>query len=162
MSSPAQPAQVPLDGILSLYLVSCTAQLGIICDQDVKQDSVKCFTQVQPDGISCSSLVKPCWLPPITSSLFSMCFSRAFRRISSMIFPSTEVRLICLLFPESSFFFLLENGGSVCPFPGSGTSPDCHDCSNNMDSCLTASPISIQYPWTLPGPLGLCTFRSIC
>ena len=47
-------------------------------------------------------------------------------------------------------------------FQVAGTSPDCHDCSNNMDSCLTASPISIQYPWTLPGPLGLCTFRSFC
>lgn len=57
MGSPFQHVQVPLDAISSLYLVSCTAQLGIICDQDVKQDSVKFFTQVQTDDISYSSFI---------------------------------------------------------------------------------------------------------
>jgi len=39
------------------------------------------------------SLVKPCWLPPIISSLFSMCLSKSFKRIFSTILPDTEMRL---------------------------------------------------------------------
>ena len=60
----------------------------------------KAFTEVQIDKISGSSgplrqdlpLVKLCWLSHVIS-LCSMCFSTASRRICSVIFHGTEVRL---------------------------------------------------------------------
>jgi len=60
-------------------------------------------------------LVKPCWLSPFTS-LSSMCLSIASRRICSMTFPGTEVRLMGRSFSGSSFLTF----HNVSLFPVSG------------------------------------------
>lgn len=52
-----------------------------------------------------------CWLSLITS-LCCMCF-----KIASMIFPDTEVRLIALWFPRSSFPLLFKNRTDVSVTP---------------------------------------------
>ena len=104
--------------------------------------------------------MKPCWLPPITLSLFSKCLSRAFRRIYSMILPSTSVRLDWPSVPWIFFFSFLENGGYVSPFPINGN--------------FTRLPWPLKYDgrwlgnfmwqfsqtcgWISLGPVNLCTF----
>jgi len=68
----------------------------------------------------------------------------------------TEVRLTGLLFPESSFCPLLKMGVMFLLFQSVGTSPDCHDFSNMMDSSFATScavpsgsaDAPHQVPWT--------------
>jgi len=62
-------------------------------EKDVMGDSVKALTEVQRElGQEGSALGETIWLFHIIS-LSSMCHSIACRKIYSMIFPSTEVRL---------------------------------------------------------------------
>jgi len=52
-----------------------------------------------------------------------------------MIFPGTEVRLMGQQFPGSSFLRFLKMGAMFPFFQSPGTSPDCHDFSDNMEDC---------------------------
>ena len=69
-------------------------------------------------------LVKPCWLSQMTS-LSSVCLIRASRRICSMIFPGTEVRLTGRWFLGSSFLPFLKMGTMFAFLQSPATSPDC-------------------------------------
>jgi len=140
------------------------------------RDCVEGFTDVQTDHILSSPLVhylvtpswkatrlvrqnlllvKPRWLSRITF-LSSMCLRIASRRICSMTFPGTEVRL------AGQSFLLFLKMGTMFPFSHSpGTSPDSHDLSNIMESGLgTASASSLRTPGCISsGPTDLCMFR---
>jgi len=78
-----------------------------------------------------------------------------------MILPGTEVRLTGLQFPGSSFFPFLKMGLMIPLFQSVGTSPNCHDLSNMMDSDLAASFASSlrTHGWILLDPMDVCTFR---
>jgi len=62
-----------------------------------------------------------------------------------VILPGTEVRLTGLWFPESSFLPILKTGVMFPLFQAVGTSPDCHDFSNMVDSGLATSSHQLFY-----------------
>ena len=59
-------------------------------------------------------LIKSCWLSQITS-LSRMSLNIASRRICSMIFPGTDIRLTSVQFPRSSFLSSLKMGVMFSP-----------------------------------------------
>lgn len=71
-------------------------------------------------------LVKPYWMPQITS-LSCKCFGIASRRVFSMIFPGTNVRLTDLLFPRTFFLPFFKVGMVLLFFQSPGASPECQD-----------------------------------
>ena len=150
-------------------------------DKYVVRDNVKCFAQIQVDDISYSSLTHQCCNPvveghqicqarfacseamlAVTNHFFvSKCLGIVSRRISSMILLGTEGRLTALYFPGSSFLPFLKMGVMFPLFQSVGTSLDCNDFSNMMDSGLATSSAS----WlgtrgcTSSGRMDLCTCR---
>lgn len=105
------------------------------------------------------SLVKPSWLSPITS-IFSTCLSIFSRSICSVILLCTQVRLIGLQLPGSSFTPFLKMMVTFF-FQSVDTSLDFHDFSNIMDGGLaTSSASSLRIFGCISScPVDSCTFR---
>ena len=149
-------------------------------DRHVMWDSVKCFAQVQVDDVSFSSLIHQCCNPLV--ELHQFC--QAQFALSEAMLAVTNVLLVFHV-PQHSFqedplhdlarhrgetdwpvvpwvffFSLFKNGGYISPFQSAGTSPDCHDFSNTMDSGLaTSSASSLRICRCIPlGPMDLCAF----
>jgi len=133
--------------------------LGLVEPHEVHTAPLLELVQVPLDGIP-SFCGNPCWLSQITS-LSSICLSIASRRISSTIFPGTEVRLTGQWFPGSCFLPILKMGTIFPFFQSPGASPDCHDRSNIMESGLaTTSANSLRtLGCILAAPIDLCMYR---
>ncbi|KAK4811014.1 hypothetical protein QYF61_015718 [Mycteria americana] len=165
MGPPLKPVKVPLDGIPSLRCTNRTTQLGVICrlaegalnptvhvaDKDVKQHR----SQYQPlrnathhwsplghravDRNSLSVTIQPIPYPPSGPSVKSM----------SLQFRDKDV--------------VRDSVKCFAQVQSVGTSPDCHNFSNMMDSGLaTSSTSSLRTRGCISsGPMDLCTFRAL-
>jgi len=78
-----------------------------------------------------------------------------------LIFPGTEVRLTGQEFPGSSFLPFLKMGTMFPFFQSPGTSPDCHNLSNIVESdmAMTSGNSLRTLGSILSGPIDLCMFR---
>jgi len=87
-----------------------------------------------------------------------------------MILPGTDVRLISLLFPGSSFLLFLKMGVMFCFFQTPGTFPDSQDFSNTENGLGTMRTFRIQacklssitnlYTFSLDRTSQACSFLS--
>jgi len=74
------------------------------------------------------SFVNPCWLLPVTSSP-SCALDKESRRICSIAFPGTDMRMTDLRFLRASCLPFLKIGLMFVFYQSSGTSHDCHNLS---------------------------------
>ena len=98
-----------------------------------------------------------CWLLLITLSV--RCPAMVSRKICSITFPGTELRLTSLSLPRSSFLPFLKTGVMFAFFQSSKISLDHHDLSKTMKNDLPVTPTSsLSTLGCIPsGPMDLCT-----
>lgn len=65
---------------------------------------------------------------------------------SFMMFPDTELRLICW-FPGTSFLPILKTRAMFPFFESPGITPDCHDFSNMKENVLAITPANSLFSW---------------
>lgn len=94
-------------------------------------------------------LVNLCWLFPTTFFSF-LCLERCSKKIHSMIFLRTDVRLTGLRSPGSPFWPFLKMGTMFAFLQLPGVSPDLHNFSNMIERPREDNTHLPWHPWVQP------------